>query len=515
MKAFIIVALLVSPFHAAAQVKSETKAGMDLGRLRAMTAQLESFVNQGKMAGAVTLVARRGQVVSLQAVGYHDLESKKPMRVDSIFDVRSVTKPVTALAIMILMEDGKLTLDDPVAKYLPAPDRITIRHLLTHTSGLPAERPPDIEDITIKRNRTLAEVVTLLANQSPEYPPGTRFRYSSGGFAMLGRIVEVVSGKPYEQFVKERIFGPLGMKDSFFFIPAEKQNRVASIYRVEDGKLNKWNELEAYARTAKYSAPEFGLYSTASDLAALCQMVLDGGMFKGRRILSRLSVEEMTKNQTLNIPNAVTQKPAYQGLGWGLSGDRMNDFPATTPGSFGHNGAFGAIVWIDPQEQLVRIFLEHRFGSFSESNVFMAMAGAAVVPFAAQANTSQSTNDSNARPPVTKMDLQIIKRAREILDSPAKWNRADNRECPAEAKTVSLYCALQRATVEVTGKAEHRGAALQEVRFVIDEIAADRKYEHRLMNYNNDPATTFDDIQEVFRITESLITLRLKGKPGN
>jgi CubicO group peptidase (beta-lactamase class C family) len=291
---------------------------------------------------------------------------------------------------MMLMEDGKLTLNDPVAKFIPdfkrtaskpelSPDQITIRHLLTHTAGLPFQRLPEIEDITIKRDRTLADVVTFLAKQEPEWEPGTRFRYSSGGFAILGRIIEVVSGKPFEQFVDERIFKPLGMKDSFFFIPREKENRVASIYRVQDGKLNKWDELEAYARKAKYPAPEFGMYSTASDLAALCQMMLDGGTFKGRRILSRLSVAEMTKNQTLNIPNANTQKPAYQGLGWGLNGDPMNDFPLTTPGSFGHNGAFGAIVWIDPKEQLIRIFLEHRFGFFPESNVFMAMAGAAVV----------------------------------------------------------------------------------------------------------------------------------------
>jgi hypothetical protein len=133
-----------------------------------------------------------------------------------------------------------------------------------------------------------------------------------------------------------------------------------------------------------------------------------------------------------------------------------------------------------------------------------------VVAVIAQATTTQSAGDSNVRPPVAKADLQIIKRAREILDSPAKWNRADNRECPPGAKTFSLYCALQRATIEVSGKAEHRGAALQEARFVIDEIAADRNYEHRLMNYNNDPTTTFADIQEVLRITESLITLRLK-----
>jgi hypothetical protein len=132
----------------------------------------------------------------------------------------------------------------------------------------------------------------------------------------------------------------------------------------------------------------------------------------------------------------------------------------------------------------------------------------------AQLTATQSADDSNIRPPVTKADLQIVKRARQILDSPSKWNQADNRECPASAKTFSLYCALQKATIEVSGAAEHRGAALQEARFVIDEIAADRQYEHRLMGYNNDPTTTFADIQEVLRITESLIRLKLKANGG-
>lgn len=137
-----------------------------------------------------------------------------------------------------------------------------------------------------------------------------------------------------------------------------------------------------------------------------------------------------------------------------------------------------------------------------------------VLPFyaAAQKTGPQSgINDSNVRPPVTKADLQIAKRALEILDSESKWNRDDNRICAPKAKTVSLYCALQMATLEVIGKTEHRGASLQETRFVVDEIAGDRNYEHRLMNYNNDPTTTFVDIQEVLRITESLITLRLKA----
>ena len=130
------------------------------------------------------------------------------------------------------------------------------------------------------------------------------------------------------------------------------------------------------------------------------------------------------------------------------------------------------------------------------------------------ATQSAAVDNSKVRPPITKADLQIVKRAREILDSPSKWNRADNRECPAGARTFSLYCALQVATNEVSGKSDHRGAALQEARFVIDEIAADRNYDHRLMDYNNDPTTTFADIQEVFRITESLIALRLKANAG-
>lgn len=146
---------------------------------------------------------------------------------------------------------------------------------------------------------------------------------------------------------------------------------------------------------------------------------------------------------------------------------------------------------------------------------------AALQPLAApaqaptQAPATVSTDDPDARPPITPADLQIVQRARKLLDSPAKWNRADNRKCPAGAKTFSLYCALETATIESGRKFEHRGAALQEMRFVIDEITAERDYDHRLMDYNNDPTTTFADIQEVFRITERIITLRLKGsKPA-
>jgi CubicO group peptidase (beta-lactamase class C family) len=361
------------------------KAQMDAERLKLIPARMKAAVERGTMAGAVVLAARRGEVMSFEAVGFRDLESKKPMRPDTIFDTRSVTKVVTAVGVMLLLEEGRLALGDPVEKYLPefkprgqfGP--IRIRHLLTHTSGLPLYRLPESEEIAIKRHRTLADYVNFLSQQEPEFEPGTQHRYTSGGFAVLGRVIEVVTGKTYEQFIRERVFEPLGMKDSFFFVPPEKRDRVAAIYRLRDGRLARWEEIEAFNRGAVYPGPEFGMFSTATDLLAFCRMMLDGGTYKGRRILSRMSVEAMTQNQTLYVKSAVTRRPVHQGLGWGLNGDPLFDFPLTSPGSFGHNGAFGAIIWVDPQKQLIRIFLEHRLGFNSESNLFMAMAGSAVV----------------------------------------------------------------------------------------------------------------------------------------
>jgi CubicO group peptidase (beta-lactamase class C family) len=390
LRVAVVIALVAFVIPGSSQSQRKPGRKLDSDRLIRIGTRMQSFVDEGTIVGAVALVAMPGRVLSIRAVGFHDLENREPMRTDMIFDVRSVTKVVTAIGVMILVEEGKLGLNDPVEKYLPEfknGDRqtmgalapITIHHLLTHTSGLPFSRPAEIEDITIKRDRTLADVVTLLAKQEPEFAPGTQFRYTSGGFAILGRIIEVVSGKAYEQFIKERVFDPLGMNDSFFFIPAEKRNRVAAIYRRRDGKLERWREIEEYSKRAKYPAPEFGMYSTALDLAALCEMMLDGGTFQGRRVLSPLSVVAMTSNHTTNVRSAITQRPAYQGLGWGLHGDPLSDFPLTSAGSYGHNGAFGSIIWIDPKKGLIRIFLEHLFGAGSEVDIFMAMAGAAVV----------------------------------------------------------------------------------------------------------------------------------------
>lgn len=369
----VLIALLVLLTDVNAQNRS--KIGL----------RLQSFVDEGRIPGAVTLVIRHGRILNFEAVGYQDLEQKIPMRTDTIFDIRSMTKPVTAIGILILMEEGKLALNDAVEVYLPefkgsafkddnGSHPITIRHLLNHTAGLPLYRLPISQEMPVKRDLTLAEYVSLLSKQTPEYEPGTQHRYSSGGFAILGRIIEVISGMPYERFIRERVFVPLSMKDSSFFVPVDKQSRVASIYRMQNGKLTKWEELMAFSRKAKYPGPEFGMYSTASDLAALSQMLLNGGIYRGRRILSRLSVQLMTSNQTAGLPLAGTHRPAFHGFGLGLWGDPAEDFPLTTRGSFGHNGAFGGIFWVDPEEGLIRIYLEHVFGSGNESDIFMAMA---------------------------------------------------------------------------------------------------------------------------------------------
>lgn len=304
--------------------------GLDQQRLGRIPARMQTFVDRGEVAGIVTLVARHGQVAQLSAVGYQDLESKKPMKTDSIFQVMSMTKPVTAVAVMMLAEQGKLAIGDPVETYLPEfkglmmvesreggevklrkPARlITIRDLMTHTSGMTSSLPAGAADLYTKMNRTLAESVTLFSQQPLDFEPGSKWQYSNSGIATLGRIVEVVSDQPYQQFIDNEIFKPLGMKDSFFFAPANKTGRIAFVYTSEGGKLVRsgseilGGDSAQFRRGAKYPAPEFGLYSTASDLAAFYQMMLNGGAYNGKRLLSPESVHVMSQVHTAEIPKA-------------------------------------------------------------------------------------------------------------------------------------------------------------------------------------------------------------------
>ena len=383
------------------------KAGMDPERLARIPVRMKAFVDQGTVAGAVMLVARHGVVASLEAVGYQDLETKKLMKTDSIFQIMSMTKPVVAVAIMMLVEEGKVAVSDPVEKHLPEfrglwmntskpgekerrqvrpPRPITLRDLLTHTSGMIGNLPEGISEVYTKMHLTLAEAVAIYSQQPLDFEPGTKWQYSNSGIATLGRVIEVSSGQPFEKFLSERIFQPLAMKDSFLFVPPDKIDRIAMVYKRADGKLQRsggdilGGDPSQYRKGAKYSAPEFGMYSTASDLAALYQMMLNGGTYNNKRLLSRASVNLMTALHTGRIEPAGHSTGMGYGLAWTVVKDPLGTLQLQSEGTYGHGGAFGTQGWIDPQKDLVGVFLIQRSagGGPDESNAFKALAAAAI-----------------------------------------------------------------------------------------------------------------------------------------
>ena len=390
-----------------ARLDTVARAGLDPARLAHIAPRMQELADANRIAGAVTLVARKGVVAHHEAVGYQDLEAKTPMSKDSIFQIMSMTKPVTGLAVMMLAEDGRLGLLDPVEKHLPefkgikvsvnrgesGPDAgrlvdparlFTIRDLMTHTSGM-GDYPPELEVYT-KMDRSLEETVKASAKLPLLFQPGERWSYSNPGIATLGRIVEVVSGKRYEDFLKERLFEPLRMKDTFFFPPAEKTPRIALVYRVDSGRLERapatilGGDSAKFRAGAKYPAPDFALYSTAPDLFRLHQMVLDEGVFEGRRYLSPASIRLMTAVQTGPM-NAGWRQGSGFGLTYEVVRDAMGTLLFRSPGSFGHGGAFGTDGWIDPTRRLVTILLIQRSGGADadERTALTALAASAVV----------------------------------------------------------------------------------------------------------------------------------------
>lgn len=381
------------------------QAGLSQERLARIPARMKEAVEKGRIAGAVTLVARHGKIASLEAVGYQDLESNKPMQKDSIFQIMSMTKPMTAVGIMILAEEGRLGLLDPVDKHLPEfrgqwviaegstpaqrilrkPSRpITIRDLLTHTSGMPTMPPPGLQELYRKLDRTLAEAVAVFSQQPLEFEPGTRWLYSNPGIATLGRIIEVVSGMPFEKFIGERIFQPLGMKDSFFFPPEDKKPRIATVYRLEGGKLQRagddilGGDALKYRPGARYSGPEFAAYSTATDLHVFYEMVRAGGVYQGRRLLSRASVDLMTALHTGDLKAGHLSGTGF-GLAWEVVKEPLGALNYLSLGTCGHGGAFGTHGYIDKERDLVGVFLIQRVGGDQDEKLaFMRLAAAAV-----------------------------------------------------------------------------------------------------------------------------------------
>jgi CubicO group peptidase (beta-lactamase class C family) len=374
--------------------KAET-VGMSSKRLERVTSFIKDYVDTSQIAGAVTLVARKGKIVHFEAQGWRDKEANQAMEKDAIFSLASMTKPIVSTALMMLWEDGRFMLDDPISKWLPAyahkevldpltgrrvpAHPVTVRHVLTHTSGLslaPAAGAAPLTDgptadgeISLdpqapaqtgaapSRPKTLLEAVERAAGSPLAFQPGERWQYgSSTDFVAI--LVEKMSGMTIDEFVRTRIFQPLGMRDTFYNVPREKVDKVAAIYRPDKaGRITLLRKPE-YHEPTTYFPGVAGLNGTAADYFRFSQMLLNGGEYNGQRLLGRMTVNAMITNQI------GSGKPVYirgDGYGFGLGFAVLTD-PSKSPdalsiGSFTWGGANGTLFWIDPQEDLVGIMM--------------------------------------------------------------------------------------------------------------------------------------------------------------
>jgi len=372
---------------------------MDPARLARIPAKMKAYVDGGTAAGFVTIVARHGHVASLEAVGYQDREAKIPMRTDTIFRLMSMTKSLTVAGVMILVDEARLTLLDPVEQFLPefkgikvnpcgdsrqsqgcdpvnATRPITVLDLMTHTSGLPGQGTRGPEPF-----KSLAERVSVGAHINLLAQPGTKWIYSQIGYAALGRLIEVCSGESYEKFLADHLFQPLGMKDTYFFLPTEKQSRLAAAYTLNDaGKLVR--AAAAPEPAVKIPTPEGGAVSTAPDFARFYQMLMNKGTLDGKRILSVSAVEAMTTNQTGNIKDVEFSPGLGMGLSFGVIKDQEGTFRYQSIGAFSKGGAYRTYGWGDPVKDMFGIILYQRTNgggdTAPETNAFTILANAAI-----------------------------------------------------------------------------------------------------------------------------------------
>ncbi|MEO7190957.1 MAG: serine hydrolase domain-containing protein [Vicinamibacterales bacterium] len=369
---------------------------MSTERLQRVHQTIMRLVEEKNISGAVTIVARRGRMVHFEANGLMDIESKKAMTKDALFRLASSSKPITAAAIMILLDDGKLKLTDPVSKYIPefknakvavaaaaraavpmadggpesgppyytvpANHDITIIDLLTHTSGLASGglTSPDVQKLTQARTPTdtLADVIPRLGAIALDFQPGTQWRYSGGvGFDTLGRIVEIASGLPFDQFLRQRLFEPLGMNSTWFNVPEKEESRLATRYNRTPTGLQKPDAV-VRARSQAYFSGAAGLTSSAEDYLQFAQMLCNGGELNGKRILSPWTVDVMLSNNVGDLFNGQSGR-APKGVGFGLGGEvilNATEARVRKPdGSYGWDGAFGTYWWVSRKEQMVAV----------------------------------------------------------------------------------------------------------------------------------------------------------------
>jgi CubicO group peptidase (beta-lactamase class C family) len=390
--------------------------GLSSERLERIATAVQRSIDDKRIAGAVTLVSRRGKIAWLKAQGMMDREAGKAMQTDAIFRICSMSKPITSLAVMMLYEEGRFQLQDPVSKFIPefknpkvlvkpasgepytipAAKEITILNLLTHTSGLtynwnadlgPMYKQAGVAHGMLPYNGTIQDSVRRLAALPLLFNPGERFEYSLG-VDVLGYLVEVVSGKTFDEFLRTRVFEPLGMKDTYFFVPDDKVNRLATAYTYyADKGLNRFPDTPivegpfSYSADYPYRSPKklyaggAGLCSTAADYARFCQMMLDGGTVGATRLLSRKTVELMTHDHL----GKIGPDQAF-GLGFGIDGVKSPLSELGSPGEYNWGGFFYTAFVIDPKEQMITVFMAqlHPTGDLNLANLFHTLAYQAI-----------------------------------------------------------------------------------------------------------------------------------------
>lgn len=373
------------------EIASPGDLGFSPARLKRIGAVMQGYIDQGKIAGTVTLIARHGRIAYLEALGRMDIASGKPMQPDTIFRIASMTKLMTVVSVMMLFEEGHFLLDDPVAEFLPdfagirvfvreIPDGIetadlqrpiTIRHLLMHTSGLayggdgtPVERIYEREQIP-RPGEPLARQVARITHLPLAHEPGAGWTY---GYShdVLARLVEVVSGESFDAFLKQRIFDPLAMTDTGFWVPPQEQGRLATVYALgADGTLTVRDLPVASEATGATVCGGSRLLSTAADYAQVCQMLLNGGNLDAAQLLGRKTVALMTANQMagedtpfgLGVPLPGGRHGWRMGLGVGVVTDAAKTGMPLSVGSYTWAGAWGTLFWIDPAEDLYGVFM--------------------------------------------------------------------------------------------------------------------------------------------------------------
>lgn len=366
-------------------------------KLTGVGTAMQDLIAKQEIAGAVTMVVTKNKVRHLEANGFADVATQKPIRTDTVFWIASMTKPVTATAVLMLQDEGKLNVHDPVAKYLPEfaklktpsgqPANLTIVQILTHTSGLGEASGP-----AAQQAKTLADLVPLWLAAPMQFEPGSKWSYCQSGINAAGRIVEVVSGMSFDAFLQKRLFGPLGMKSTTFYLGEPERARLVTAYakNKDTGKLEAVPPRPEFGPRDRPPQGNGGLYSTAEDYARFCQLLLGGGKFKGRRYLSEEALKLLSTPQTPDtMPVGFFQNETYgkRGLnyGWGLGTCVLkaphDGVPAMlSPGTFGHGGAWGTQAWIDPVKGVAYVLMVQRsnFPNSDASDVRRAFQKAAV-----------------------------------------------------------------------------------------------------------------------------------------